>query len=79
MKSSFVITVTLCAFVAPGSVAPAFAAKSVKVTMNLVTADGVGKSVGTITLKEGKDGVTLEPKLKDLPKEMGGSGELLAE
>ena len=56
MKSSFVITVTLCAFVAP-----AYAAKSTKVTMNLVTADGVGKSVGTITIKEGKDGVTLEP------------------
>ena len=29
--------------------------------------DGIGKSVGTITIKEGKDGVTLEPKLKDLP------------
>ena len=38
-----------------------------KAGMNLVTADGVGKSVGTITIKEGKDGVTLEPKLKDLP------------
>src|SRR3954452_10116214 len=50
-----------------GLVAPAYAAKSVKVTMNLVSADGVGKSVGTITIKEGKDGVTIEPKLKDLP------------
>src|SRR5215218_10171591 len=62
MKTPFVITITLCAFVAP-----AYAAKSAKVTMNLVTADGVGKSVGTITIKEGKDGVTLEPKLKGLP------------
>src|SRR5688572_8204302 len=67
MKSSFVITVTLCAFAAPAFVTPAYAAKSAKVTMNLVTADGVGKSVGTITIKEGKDGVTLEPKLKELP------------
>src|SRR4029078_5026342 len=50
-----------------GLVAPAYAAKSIKVTMNLITVDGVGKSVGTITIKEGKDGVTLEPKLKDLP------------
>ncbi len=30
----------------------AFAAKSVKVTMNAVTAEGVGKSIGTITVKE---------------------------
>ena len=53
-----------------GSVAQA--AKSVKVTMNAVTADGVGKSIGTITVKEGKDGVTIEPKLKGLaPGEHG--------
>jgi len=53
-----------------GSVAQA--AKSVKVTMNTVTADGVGKSIGTITVKEGKDGVTIEPKLKGLtPGEHG--------
>ncbi len=50
----------------------AFAAKSVKVTMNAVTADGVGKSIGTITVKENKDGVTIEPKLKELaPGEHG--------
>ena len=48
------------------------AAKSVKVTMNAVTADGVGKPMGTITVKEGKDGVTIEPKLKGLaPGEHG--------
>jgi superoxide dismutase, Cu-Zn family len=41
-------------------------AKSVKVTMNSVTAEGVGASIGTITIKESKDGVTLEPKLKGL-------------
>lgn len=45
----------------------AWAAKSTKVTMNLITTDGAGKSIGTITLKEAKDGVTIEPKLKDLP------------
>jgi Cu-Zn family superoxide dismutase len=45
----------------------AAAAKSAKATMNLITADGVGKAVGTITIKAGKDGVTIEPKLKDLP------------
>ncbi len=50
--------------------APAASAKSAKpirVTMNTVTADGVGASIGTITIKEAKDGVTLEPKLKGLP------------
>jgi Cu-Zn family superoxide dismutase len=48
------------------------AAKSVKVTMNAVTTDGVGKSMGTVTIKEGKDGVTIEPKLKGLaPGEHG--------
>src|SRR5262245_12349414 len=62
MKSSFVAVAMLCAFVAP-----AYAAKAIKVTMSLITVDGVGKSVGTITIKEGKDGVTIEPKLKDLP------------
>src|SRR5262245_611321 len=62
MKTSFVTAAVLCALVAP-----AYAAKSIKVTMNLVTPDGVGKSAGTITIKEGKDGVTIEPKLKDLP------------
>jgi Cu-Zn family superoxide dismutase len=48
------------------------AAKSIKVTMNAVTTEGVGKSIGTITVKEGKDGVTIEPKLKGLaPGEHG--------
>ena len=48
---------------------PAFAkaGKSVKVTMNTVTPEGVGASVGTITIKEEKDGVIIEPNLKDLP------------
>ena len=50
----------------------ALAAKSVKVTMNTVTTEGVGKSIGTITIKESKEGVTLEPKLKGLaPGEHG--------
>src|SRR6476620_7437984 len=63
MRTSIVVVpAMLCALVAP-----AYAAKSIKVTMNLITAEGVGKSVGTITIKEAKDGVTIEPKLKDLP------------
>ena len=69
MKSSLVRFIARGAFAAVlfGFVVPAYAAKSIKVTMNAITADGVGKSIGTITIKEGKDGVTVEPKLKDLP------------
>jgi len=44
----------------------AYAAKSLKVTVSAITTDGVGKSIGTITVKETKDGVTIEPKLKGL-------------
>jgi len=48
--------------------APAYgAAKKLKVTMNLITAEGVGKSVGTVTVSESKDGVTLATDLKGLP------------
>jgi Cu-Zn family superoxide dismutase len=51
-----------------GVAAPAFAAtKPLKVKMSFVTADGVGKPAGTITVKETKEGVTLETDLKGLP------------
>ena len=50
-----------------GPVRSASAGKSPKATVNLITADGVGKAIGTITIKASKDGVTIEPKLKDLP------------
>jgi Cu-Zn family superoxide dismutase len=49
------------------SPAPAAAAKPLKVKLSFITADGVGKPAGTITIKETKDGVTLETDLKDLP------------
>ncbi len=55
-----------------GAAVPVLAAKPVKVTVNFVTADGVGKPAGTVTLKETKDGVTIETNLKDLaPGEHG--------
>ena len=50
-----------------GAVTPALAAKPVKVTLNFITADGVGKPAGTVTIKETKDGVTLATDLKGLP------------
>jgi Cu-Zn family superoxide dismutase len=55
-----------------GAATTARAAKPIKVTLNFVTAEGVGKPAGTVTLKETKDGVTLETNLKDLtPGEHG--------
>src|SRR5215831_18393335 len=69
-KTSRTIAVVSGALLFVGS--SAFAAKSVKVTMNAVTTEGVGKSIGTITVKEAKDGVTIEPRLKGLaPGEHG--------
>jgi Cu-Zn family superoxide dismutase len=52
-----------------GTAAPALAAapKPLKVKLDFITADGVGKPAGTITIKETKDGVTLETDLKGLP------------
>jgi Cu-Zn family superoxide dismutase len=50
-----------------GFAAPALAAKPLKVKLSSVTAEGVGKPVGTVTIKETKDGVTLETDLKGLP------------
>ena len=41
--------------------------KPLKVPMSFVTTEGVGKAAGTVTIKETKDGVTLETDLKDLP------------
>jgi Cu-Zn family superoxide dismutase len=53
-------------------VASAKSPKPIKVKMDKVTAEGVGASIGTITIKEAKDGVILEPKLKGLtPGEHG--------
>jgi len=53
--------------IAGAGVAIAAAPKSLKVPMSFISADGVGKSAGTVTLKEGKDGVTLQTDLKGLP------------
>jgi len=44
---------------------PAFAA-GVVVQMNLVNDQGIGKSIGTVTIAEGKDGLVFTPQLSDL-------------
>jgi superoxide dismutase, Cu-Zn family len=42
-------------------------AKPMKVTINQVSATGVGKAIGTITFKETEKGLELDARLKDLP------------
>jgi Cu-Zn family superoxide dismutase len=66
MNKPMLVLQMLAAVVLAGAGA-ARAAKPVKVTMNLISVDGVGKPAGTITLKEGKDGVTMATDLKGLP------------
>ena len=61
------MTIALLAVASLAGAGTASAAKSVKVPMSFVSADGVGKSAGTVTLKETKDGVTLQTDLKGLP------------
>src|SRR5687768_15970837 len=46
--------------------------KPVKVTINFIDAQGVGKEVGTIVLKETADGVAAETRLKGLPRAYHG-------
>jgi Cu-Zn family superoxide dismutase len=47
-------------------------AEDVVVTVNLVSADGVGKDIGKITAKDTKYGLLLEPSLSDLPPGVHG-------
>ncbi len=42
------------------------------VTMNLVNEQGVGKSIGTIVISEGPNGLTFSPKLNDLTPGLHG-------
>jgi Cu-Zn family superoxide dismutase len=60
-------TLTLAAATMLFVATPALAAKPLKVKLDFITVDGVGKPAGTITIKETKDGVTLQTDLKGLP------------
>ena len=42
-------------------------AAEVSVTVNKISADGVGAEIGTITLKDGAHGLIVAPNLRDLP------------
>jgi len=67
MTKLAVVAAGLIAVAGSGAGVALAAAKPVKVTMSFITPEGVGKPAGTIKLKEGKEGVTLEVDLKGLP------------
>lgn len=62
--ASFFLAALLAAFTA-------FAA-DVTVTMNLINEQGVGKSIGTVTISEGPKGLLFTPKLIDLTPGLHG-------
>lgn len=68
MKQSLFVAVVVIGLLAAASV---FAA-DVVVTMNLVNEQGLGKSIGTITISEGPKGLVLTPKLTDLTPGLHG-------
>jgi Cu-Zn family superoxide dismutase len=68
MKKSLLASVFLVALLAAFT---AFAA-DVEVTMNLVTDQGIGKSIGTITISEGPKGLIFSPKLTGLTPGLHG-------
>jgi Cu-Zn family superoxide dismutase len=46
---------------------PLHAASTATATMHLISKDGVGQPVGTVTIREAAQGIVLEPNLKGLP------------
>jgi Cu-Zn family superoxide dismutase len=46
---------------------PLHAATTATATMNLISKDGTGQSIGTVTIRETAQGIVLEPDLKGLP------------
>ena len=47
--------------------APLQAATTATATMQLITKEGVGQPIGTVTIREAAQGIVLEPDLKGLP------------
>jgi Cu-Zn family superoxide dismutase len=64
IKTTIKLLLTGGLLAAPAS---ALAAKSVKVPIHHIDAKGVGKSAGSITIKETKEGLELSTNLKGLP------------
>jgi superoxide dismutase, Cu-Zn family len=62
MKRSLFVAVCIAGLLAAGTVIAA----DLKVTMNLVNEQGIGKDIGTITLSETPEGLVFIPQLTDL-------------
>ncbi|MSO92944.1 MAG: superoxide dismutase [Rhodospirillales bacterium] len=62
------VILTGIALIAGGVVAAGTAEAATKtVTVNTISATGVGASIGTLTLRDSKQGLVVEPNLKGLP------------
>ena len=68
MKRNFLISMVILGVLAA---LPVFAA-DVVVKMNLVNEQGIGKSIGTITITEGPKGLVFTPKLTELTPGLHG-------
>jgi Cu-Zn family superoxide dismutase len=68
MKRSLLFAAIIAGFIATP---PAFAADST-VTMNLTDEQGIGKSIGTVVISEGPDGLVFTPKLTGLTPGLHG-------
>jgi Cu-Zn family superoxide dismutase len=66
MKRSFAV------FIAILALSGLVTAKEMTIKINLVTAEGVGNEIGTITATDTPHGLLLTPKLRDLPPGLHG-------
>lgn len=60
-------TLLACTFAAAAGGAMAQSTDKLDVPMTLVTPDGTGKMIGSVTIAESKTGLVFTPKLTDLP------------
>lgn len=66
MKALFVVCILATCF------AGIAFCEDITITINAVTADGVGKEIGTITATDSKYGLMLKPQLAELPPGLHG-------
>jgi superoxide dismutase, Cu-Zn family len=60
-------TLLACTLAATAGAALAQSTDKLEVPMSLVTADGTGKMIGSVTITESRTGLVFTPKLTDLP------------
>lgn len=69
MKKSLVVAMVAGSII---MAAPPVFAEELRVTMNLVTDQGVGKAIGTVTISEGSNGLIFTPNLTGLTPGLHG-------